>query len=125
LSASISVVVPVYAGAKFLPNLFTALAEVRGAWQHEARPFALNEVIFVDGAAVDESPRLLDELSATASWSRIIYLSRSYGQHPATIAGILHSAGDWIFTIDEDLQHNPKHFTTMLELAVTTVRDIV
>ena len=55
----ISVVIPVYRGARFLPELVKALAQVREEWQAESVPFALCEAVFVDDASVDESYDIL------------------------------------------------------------------
>ena len=55
----------------------------------------------------------------------MITLSRNYGQHPATVAGISYSSGDWVVTLDEDLQHDPKHILDMLKLCVEHDADIV
>ena len=54
-----------------------------------------------------------------------LHLSRNFGQHPATIVGILHSSGDWVVTMDEDLQHRPEVIKLLLRKAVTGHDDIV
>ena len=55
----------------------------------------------------------------------VMRLSRNFGQHPATIVGILHSSGDWVVTMDEDLQHRPEVIKLLLRKAVTGHDDIV
>ncbi len=121
----LSVVVPVYSGASYLEELCRRVAAVREGWARVRAPVALHELILVDDNAIDESPELLDRLSAERDWVRVLHLSRNYGQHPATIAGILHSSGDWVATLDEDLQHPPEQLEAMLRLAVSEERDIV
>ncbi len=121
----ISVVVPVYRGAPFLRDLVQALERVRDDWELEAAPLALAEVIFVDDASVDESFEILTELQAQHPWVRAIQLSRNFGQHPATVAGILHTSGDWVCTLDEDLQHPPESLSALLEHAVAQSCDVV
>lgn len=121
----VSLVVPVYSGAPYLPELVKSIGRVRDAWVTDAAPMHLVEVIFVDDDAIDESAKVLDDLAATCSWIRVLHLSRNFGQHPATIAGILHTCGDWVVTLDEDLQHPPENIAAMLQVAVSGQLDIV
>lgn len=121
----ISVVVPVYSGEAHLEKLVTECAAVRTQWEQQDAPFRLGEVILVDDAAIDGSPALIDRLARDKSWVTALHLIRNFGQHPATIAGILHTSGDWVVTLDEDLQHPPGRIETLLRRAVTDERDVV
>jgi glycosyltransferase involved in cell wall biosynthesis len=125
LPATLSVVVPVYQGAQHLAGLVAALAGVRSRLEAEDSPVRLAEAFFVDDGAIDESAAVLAALQARHSWLTIIQLSRNFGQHPATIAGILHCSGDWIASLDEDLQHDPKYLVPLLQHAVCEAVDIV
>ena len=121
----VSVVVPVYRGAKYLLELVNALDGVRKQWINTGAPVSLTEVIFVDDASVDESLAVLSELKQDYDWIRVLQLSRNFGQHPATVAGILHSCGDWVCTLDEDMQHPPECLTALLTQAVLHSSDVV
>ncbi len=122
---SVSAVIPIYSGKNYLPALVAELAELRAIWNDDNAPLQLIETIFVDDASNDNSAAVLEELAKQYAWIRIVTLSKNFGQHPATIAGILYSAGDWVATLDEDLQHRPKHIIDMLKAAVTRHVDIV
>ena len=122
---SVSTVTPVYSGAQCLKRLVQELGELREQWESAGAPVMLAEAIFVDDAAVDDSGVILDELAASYPWVTVLHLSRNFGQHPATIAGILHSSGDWVVTLDEDLQHPPNQIERMLRRAVTEGLDVV
>lgn len=122
---SVSTVTPVYSGAKYLEDLVDALGQVRDHWARSGSPLVLAEAIFVDDAAIDESPGILDELERKHSWITVIHLARNFGQHAATIAGTLHSSGDWVVTLDEDLQHPPEGIEPMLKKAVFERLDLV
>jgi glycosyltransferase involved in cell wall biosynthesis len=122
---SVSTVIPIYSGKDYLPALVAELAELRAIWNDDNAPLQLIESIFVDDASNDNSAAVLEELAKQYTWIRIVTLSKNFGQHPATIAGILYSAGDWVATLDEDLQHHPKHIIDMLKAAVTRHVDIV
>ena len=121
----LSVVVPVYQGAAFLRDLVRDLAAVRASFEAEGFPVRLVEAIFVDDGSLDDSFPLLMQLQAEYDWVKVVALSRNFGQHPATAAGILHSCGDWVATLDEDLQHPPKYLRQLLVEAVTTRRDLI
>jgi glycosyltransferase involved in cell wall biosynthesis len=116
--------VPVYAGKFYLEKLTEAVAAVRQAWEDACYLIHLAELIFVDDGSSDGSCDVLKQLD-TQDWIKVITLSRNYGQHPATVAGISYSSGDWVVTLDEDLQHDPKHILDMLKLCVEHDADIV
>jgi glycosyltransferase involved in cell wall biosynthesis len=120
---SISIVVPVYAGADYLDQLVEQASAVRAKWRGSV--LNLTELIFVDDSSVDDSPAVLDRLAAEHDWIVPLHLSRNFGQHAATIAGIRHSSGDWVVTMDEDLQHPPAEIETLLREAVKTSADLI
>lgn len=121
----VSLVVPVYSGADYLAELVASIAQLREAWISDRAPLHLEEVVFVNDDSVDESAVVLSTLSEGRAWMRVLHLSRNFGQHPATIAGILHTCGDWVVTLDEDLQHPPEYIPAMLKVAVADQLDIV
>ncbi len=110
----ISTVTPVYQGEATLDDLVRRLRDERRSWQRDGLPLELMEAIFVDDGSVDDSARVLRRLAERNAWVRVVTLSRNFGQHPATTAGILHSAGDWVVTLDEDLQHEPRDVLALL-----------
>jgi len=122
---TISVVVPVYSGADYLVPLVAEIDRVRTGWAEAGAPIRLVEAILVDDAAVDASPEIADQIALQKEWVTVIHLARNFGQHPATIAGILHTSGDWVVTLDEDLQHPPSRIEDMLRIAARDGRDIV
>lgn len=121
----ISVVVPVYAGEAYVEQLTADIESLRHSFRASRGDISLNELIFVDDGARDNSPALLDRIAVTRDWVRVLHLSRNFGQHAATIAGISHSSGDWIVTLDEDLQHPPARIVDMLRKAAETGSDVV
>jgi len=123
--ALLSVVVPVYQGERFLVDLSARLADVRSDLEARRCPVALAEVIFVDDGSIDDSRTILEALAKEHDWIRVVTLSRNFGQHPATIAGVLHSSGDWVATIDEDLQHLPADLVPLLKHAIRNRLDLV
>jgi len=121
----VSIVTPVYSGENYLGDLASAIAAVKAKWENEKYPVQICEAIFVDDNSIDNSEGILKKLSAENSWISILELSRNFGQHPATVAGILHTSGDWVVTLDEDLQHHPNRIIELLERAAETGSDLV
>ena len=120
----ISVVIPCYQGADYLPDLIHAIAQIRYRIHEADLPLQLSECICVNDAAVDGSLEVLQSLQGSYPWLRILSLSRNFGQHPATVAGILHSSGDWVVTLDEDLQHHPRHIVPLMLQACKKNHDV-
>jgi glycosyltransferase involved in cell wall biosynthesis len=121
----VSVVVPVYSGEAYLAKLVEEVRVLREAYAEQLADVAIVELIMVDDAARDGSSSIIDQLSDAYPWVVALHLSRNYGQHPATIAGILHTSGDWIVTLDEDLQHPPSRITDLLIRAFEEKADVV
>ena len=123
---TISVVVPVYQGAGTLGSLLAELAPL-------ARPFVtpagwsaqVGEVLLVHDNGPDSSAEVMRELAEAYPFVRTIWLSRNYGQHPATLAGMASSGGDWIVTLDEDGQHDPADIGALLDTALADGADVV
>ncbi len=122
---NISTITPVYAGSQYLEELMDSIVKQREKWKNDAYHLSLKEAIFVVDDAIDDSIIILQKLALKYEWVRVINLSRNFGQHPATIAGILYSSGDWIVTLDEDLQHPPQYIDDLLFKVAETDCDIV
>jgi glycosyltransferase involved in cell wall biosynthesis len=120
---TLSVVVPVYSGEKFLQQLVDKITLLRGDFQ--GSQIDLREIVFVDDSAKDGSPRILDEIADRNRWVKVIHLSRNFGQHAATIAGIIQTSGDWVVTMDEDLQHPPERIPDLLRKVSEAGSDVV
>ena len=65
------------------------------------------EIVFVDDGSTDDSFVILQGLALKDNRVKVVRLSRNYGQTPATRAGIDHSSGNVIVTMDGDLQNDP------------------
>lgn len=122
---TISTVTPVYAGQEFVERLVSDLNEVRQRLEASSDGLRLAESIFVLDDPVDESEKAIRSLQETQPWIKVVALSRNFGQHNATVAGILHSCGDWVVTLDEDLQHPPGKILEMLSTAARQSADVV
>jgi polyisoprenyl-phosphate glycosyltransferase len=115
----VSVVIPVYRGEQTLPALIAELADLTVEQKtHGGSLFRVCEVIVVYDNGPGRSDQVIRELSSQYGFVRPVWLSRNFGQHPATLAGMASSGGDWIVTLDEDGQHDPRFIGSMLDVAI-------
>ena len=114
----LSVVIPVYRGEETLPTLMSEL-EVYTSPQRtpHGREFVIEEVLLVWDRGPGRSDSALRNLADHYPWVRPLWLSRNFGQHAATLAGMTSSGGDWIVTMDEDGQQDPAFIPVMLDTA--------
>jgi undecaprenyl-phosphate 4-deoxy-4-formamido-L-arabinose transferase len=125
-SHDISVVIPVYQGEKPLPGVIEELERLVTPFVTPGGAIArITEVVLVYDNGPDDSPRVMRELAAKHEWVRNVWLSRNYGQHAATLAGMSSTGGDWIVTMDEDGQQDPADIPTMLDTALREGASVV
>lgn len=116
---AISIVVPVYQGEMTLEPLISEI-EPLTANQFTPRgiPFQISEVILVHDGAIDGSDIVMSSLAERLPFITTIWLSRNYGQHAATLAGMSSTSGDWVVSLDEDGQQDPRDIGRMLDVAL-------
>ena len=78
----------------------------------------MSEVLLVFDHGPDRSDAIVRDLAKQHDVVRAIWLSRNFGQHAATLAGMASSGSDWIITMDEDGQHDPADIPRMLDVAM-------
>ena len=115
----VSLVIPVYCGEKTLSQL---LSEIAPLTVEQASPggraFAISEVLLVHDCGPDQSDRTIEALAAQYPFVRAVWLSRNFGQHAATLAGMASATGEWVATIDEDGQQDPRDIGKLLDFAL-------
>lgn len=123
---TVSVVIPVYLGETTLPALVEELEALTTEFTTPANNAAVvTEVLLVDDNGPDGSAQVIRRLESEHMNVRGIWLSRNYGQHAATLAGMASSGGDWIVTMDEDGQHDPADIPSMLDAALAGTAHVV
>jgi dolichol-phosphate mannosyltransferase len=104
----LSVVVPARNEAPNLPQLMDEIIQaLRPLSRSSTNRLAGFEVLIVDDASSDETPQVLSKLSDAYSELRWLRLASTVGQSSATVAGIRAARGNWIATLDADLQNHP------------------
>jgi undecaprenyl-phosphate 4-deoxy-4-formamido-L-arabinose transferase len=123
---SIAVVIPVYQGEKTLEAVVTEMEPlVRESATPRGRRFQVTEVTLVHDGAIDNSDQVMMALASRFAFLRLVWLSRNFGQHPATLAGMAATSADWIVTMDEDGQHNAQDIGRMLDVALEESAQLV
>lgn len=83
------------------------------------------EIICVNDGSRDDSWQVLRRKAAEHPQVVLINLLRNYGQHNANLCGLRHARGDWVVTIDDDLQNPPEEIVKLLVEAAAGDRDAV
>jgi len=116
--AQISFVVPVRDEADNVGALYDEIAavmrEVGGAW----------ELIFVDDGSADATFERLRELHAAHPEVKVIRFTQNFGKSAALAAGFEAARGGTIFTLDGDLQDDPREIPRFLD-ALAQGQDLV
>lgn len=115
-----SIVIPVYFGENCVAPL---LDKIKDFFETTSYSY---EVIFVYDCGPDNSWKVLQELKEkNPNLVKIIKLSRNFGQHNALMCGFNFAQGDFIITMDEDLQHNPFDIAKLIEKQASGNYDLV
>lgn len=72
------------------------------------------EIIFIDDGSIDTSFTVMQTLAAKDSRVKIIKFRRNFGKAAALQKGFDVCSGDVVFTMDADLQDNPKEIPAFL-----------
>ena len=116
-----SVVVPVYNSEKTLISLFE---RIKATFEKENLSF---EVIFVEDDGTDNSWKILKGLKKTYPNENItiVKLSKNFGQHNALLCGFQLVKGNFVITIDDDLQIPPEEILKLIDKKADTEPDMV
>ena len=115
----VSVVVPVFNEEANLPALLPRLLPVLAGL---SRPY---EVVFADDGSRDASLEILKKASAeNPGVVKVVELVRNAGQHMAILAGFTATDGEYVLTLDADLQNPPEEIPKLV-LAMDAGHDVV
>jgi len=115
----ISIVIPVYRGETTLPTLIDEIEPLSKSQTSPAgNSYVISEVVLVHDCGPDRSDLVLEALEKKYPFVRLVWLSRNYGQHAASMAGMASATGDWVVTLDEDGQQDPADIGRLLDTAL-------
>jgi undecaprenyl-phosphate 4-deoxy-4-formamido-L-arabinose transferase len=106
----LSVVIPVYNEEAVLPTLFQRLYPALDTLHI---PF---EIVYVNDGSKDKSVALLrQQFLARPQETRVVLFHANFGQHSAVMAGLAYARGEYIVTLDADLQNPPEEIGKLVD----------
>ena len=117
INCHLSIVVPLFNERESLPELLEQLSaamcekELHALFQE---PFEY-EIIMVDDGSTDDSSTLISSMIPSRPKLRLISFQRNFGKTAALSAGFTAATGDYICTIDADLQDDPFAIKEMIK----------
>lgn len=114
-----SVVIPVYNSERIVADTIdqtVTFFEAQG-WRYE--------IVLVNDGSSDKSWEVLKAKAAQNPNLVVINLLHNYGQHTAVYCGLMHATGDYVITIDDDLQNPPGEIVHLVNKAITDGNDVV
>lgn len=115
----LSVVVPMYNEVDALPHF---AGRLRPVLDRLPMPY---EVLCIDDGSTDGTTAALQAMRADWPELRPVRLRRNCGHQAALTAGLDSSRGNWVVSIDADLQDPPEAISAMLAAAVDQGVDVV
>ena len=116
---NISVVIPLLNEKESLRELTDSLIDVMKSYNFSY------EIIFIDDGSSDNSWDIIEELSSKSETIKGIKFQRNYGKSQALHAGFLKSQGKVVFTMDADLQDDPKEIPAMYDMIINDNFDLI
>lgn len=104
-------VIPVYNSAQIVAQTIdrtSAFFETHG-WTYE--------IILVNDGSADNSWQVIQQIALAKPHVIAINLLRNYGQHTALFCGFQQSSGDYVITLDDDLQNPPEEMVHLIDKA--------
>ena len=97
---TLSIVIPVYNEASSLIELYEEI-------KVNVSSFSLWEILFIDDGSTDESGEIIRSLYEKDKRIKLIQFHRNYGKSAALSEGFNMATGNYILTMDADLQDDP------------------
>jgi glycosyltransferase involved in cell wall biosynthesis len=115
---ALSIVVPVYNGARSVPTLVEALGRV-------SIPGGL-EIVLVNDCSPDDSLEVCRNLCRHNEVAlTVVNLTRNFGEHNAVMAGLGYARGAYVITMDDDLQNPPEEVVGLWQYTKDNGYDVV
>jgi len=109
----VSIVCPAYHEQEALPAFHHELSRVLAPLEGDYR----FEVLYIDDGSRDGTLAAMKKVAAADPRVRVLSLARNFGKEAALQAGLEHAEGDFIITMDTDLQHPPELIPQLLDKA--------
>jgi undecaprenyl-phosphate 4-deoxy-4-formamido-L-arabinose transferase len=118
MNPALTIVVPLYNSAATLERLIAELSALKVDGGHE--------LVLVNDGSRDNTIAVCERLMQTAALPiPLVKLSRNFGEHHAVMAGLHHASGDYIVTMDDDLQNPPSEVLKLVNHAREGKHEVV
>lgn len=117
MKPELSIVIPVFNADKVLDELCQKIKEALGSISYE--------IFLVNDGSKDNSWEKIVELNLKNNRIKGINLSRNFGQHNAIFCGLNYATGEFVLTMDDDLQHPPDEIPKLLNEIKSSDADLV
>src|SRR6056300_832993 len=98
----LSIVTTLYKSSEYIEEFYSRITQ-------EAKKITNDyEIIFVDDGSPDDSLSKVIKLFEKDYHLKILELSRNFGHHKAMMTGLSYAKGDYVFSIDCDLEEEPE-----------------
>ena len=116
---NISVVIPLLNERDSINELSKSIIEIMNVYNFSF------EIIFIDDGSNDGSWEVLEKLSNEKNFIKGIKFQKNYGKSQALHAGFIKAEGNVVFTMDADLQDDPKEIPEMYNMIVNDNYELI
>ena len=115
----VSLVIPVFNGSETISELVVECIR-------SFKDFFYLEIILVNDCSEDKSHEVcLSLLNEYPTIVTFISLAKNFGEHNAVMAGLNHTTGDFVVTLDDDGQNPPQEALNLINHAIKENLDVV
>jgi glycosyltransferase involved in cell wall biosynthesis len=118
MNVDYSIIIPVYGAENTLEKVHQSIV----SFFDKKYNF---EIIYIDDSSPDNSWEVLKTLKKNSVNTTIIRLSKNFGQHSASICGFKYAKGNFIITMDDDLEVHPNEIQKLIDDQKKTNSDLV
>lgn len=118
MKPALTIVVPLYNSEATIERLIAELSALKVDGGHE--------LVLVNDGSRDKTVEVCERLMSTATVPiTLVKLSRNFSEHNAVMAGLHHACGDFIVTMDDDLQNPPSEVMKLVNHAREGKHEVV
>lgn len=121
MNYNLSVIIPVFNAECTIDNVVSLLINELS----KIDSIILNEIVLVNDNSKDNTLEVLQRLSSSNKYIKVLNFSKNYGQHNALMAGFNNVTGDYVLCMDDDLQTHPSEVHKIFNHLIENDYDVV
>lgn len=119
MTPTFSLVIPILNEEESIPELVT---QIETAMKKLGKSY---EILFVDDGSTDKTLPMLKDLAKKKNTIKIFSFRRNLGKSPALTYGFQRASGEYIVTLDADLQDDPANIPLLYKTLIDGEYDMV